>query len=104
MTEINPPPERIACRVPGCRRSRANRDPAYYEWVCQKCYATVPPSVRHEHKRAKAEIRRLKRTRCEDMTLVRPAFDRADAAWSALVASASGNLPDDQALRDMGVI
>lgn len=97
-------PDRLACSVPDCRRTRINKDPAYYEWVCQKCYGPVPLPIKHEHRAAKAEIRRLRRLRPDDMAVVEAAFARADTAWAAVVESASGGLPDERTLRDMGLI
>jgi hypothetical protein len=104
MGEWTSPPERLHCRVDGCRRTRLNKDPTYYEWVCQKCYGPVPAPIRSEHKNAKAEIRKLKRARCEDMTVVEAAYRRADSAWEAVVNSAAGGLPDELVLRDMGLL
>jgi hypothetical protein len=104
MTEGRQPPERLHCAVSGCRRTRLNKDPVYYEWVCQKCYVIVPAAIRCEHKSAKAEIRKLRRARCDDVVRVEAAFTRADAAWEALLNSASRGLPDEQVLREMGIV
>lgn len=104
MGDETSPPERLHCSVSGCKRTRLNKEPVYYEWVCQKCYGPVPTPIRNEHKNAKAEIRKLKRARCADMAIVEAAYRRADAAWKALVESAAGGLPDERVLRDMGLI
>lgn len=97
-----PSDERLHCSTPGCRRSRRNEGPVFTEWVCQKCYDRVPPVVRAEHKAAKAVLRKLRRTR--DFETLEAAFMRTDAAWEAVKRCARGGLPNDEELREIGLL
>jgi hypothetical protein len=95
---------RLSCAVEGCRRSRLNLDPVFYEWVCQKCYGRASSTVKTEHNAAKAAIRKLRRRHCRDNDTIADAYLRAERAWAAVLSAASHRLPDKDALREMGVL
>ncbi len=94
--------ERLHCQTPGCRRTHKFFG-GYTEWVCQKCYDRVPPSTRREHVEAKKALRTLARRQTPDADKER-AWARAEVAWIAVKTAARGGLPDNDVLRQMGVI
>jgi hypothetical protein len=92
---------RLHCQTPGCRRTR--KEANFSEWVCQKCYVWVPPATRREHVEAKKALRMIAR-RNAPYEQREAAWVRADAAWTALKTAARGGLPDDDVLRQMGIV
>lgn len=93
---------RLHCQTPGCRRTRKPFS-GYSEWVCQKCYERVPPATRREHVEAKKALRMMAR-RVVTQEQKESAWRRADAAWDAVQTAARGGLPDDDVLRQMGLL
>lgn len=80
-------PDRIACIVPFCPRTRGDRkgDPLTpnMEWLCQVHWPLVPKRL----KRRRSKLRRLARRTSDTTRLAR--IKRADiAAWKACKAAA----------------
>lgn len=94
---------RLHCQTLGCRRT-CKAFGGYEEWVCQKCYDRVPPATRREHVDAKRAIRSLARRQSAPDAERDQAWLRAEAAWLAVKEAARGGIPDDDVLRQMGVI
>jgi hypothetical protein len=94
---------RLHCQTPGCRRTRKGFG-GYDEWVCQKCYDKVPPTTRREHVEAKRVLRKIVRKHDVPDADRESAWLRTEAAWIAVKDAARGGLPDDDVLRQMGVV
>jgi hypothetical protein len=95
--------ERLQCATPGCRRTRKEFS-GHTEWVCQKCYDRVPRETKREHGEAKRSLKRIARLKASTEDDVRSAWARSQMAWVAVKEAARGGLPDDDVLREIGVV